>query len=141
MAGFDDGALERLAELEHEQWMTWARTILETEPDLSAGRRERWGPMLVPYADLPEDVKEFDREWARKALEVVKGRRAPVNSGEVPGFRNAMIPWETFERAYLVYSQAHSSQPIERVAERGGFGPVELDRLIGKDWRKEVTPR
>ncbi len=27
---------------------------------------------MVPYEQLPEDIKEYDREWARKVLEVIK---------------------------------------------------------------------
>jgi len=62
--------LERLAELEHEQWMAWARTLMETE-QLSEERRKRWQQYMVPYAELPEDVKEHDRVWARKAVAIV----------------------------------------------------------------------
>lgn len=62
--------LERLAELEHEQWMAWAKRIMETEP-ISEERRQRWQRYMVPYAELPEEVKEQDREWARKVLEVI----------------------------------------------------------------------
>ncbi len=57
--------LERLAELEHEQWLAWSRAVA---PEVSAERRRRWQACWVPYAELPEDVKELDREWARTAL-------------------------------------------------------------------------
>ncbi len=63
--------LERLAALEHEQWMSWAGTIMKQEK-LSEERLRRWLSYMVPYEQLPEDVKEYDREWARKVLEVIK---------------------------------------------------------------------
>jgi hypothetical protein len=57
--------LERLAELEHEQWVAWSRAVAaEVEVD----RRRRWEACWVPYAELPEEVKEQDRVWARKVL-------------------------------------------------------------------------
>lgn len=62
--------LERLAELEHEQWMAWAKTLMETE-QISEQRKQRWQQYIVPYTELSEDVKEYDREWARKAVEIV----------------------------------------------------------------------
>jgi hypothetical protein len=41
-----------------------------------------------------------------------------------------MIPWALAEEAYAAYARRHGrSQSIERVAERGGFSPEEMDRL------------
>ena len=63
-----DELLERLAELEHEQWVAWSRAVAD---EVSEERRRRWQAFWVPYAELPEDVKEQDRVWARKALAIV----------------------------------------------------------------------
>jgi hypothetical protein len=61
----NQGLLERLAELEHEQWVAWSRAVAaEVAPE----RRRRWEACWVPYAELPEEVKEQDRVWARKVL-------------------------------------------------------------------------
>lgn len=62
--------LERLAELEHEQWVHWSKALAMQE-NLSPERVERWKRYWVPYSDLPEDVKESDRKWARKVLDIV----------------------------------------------------------------------
>jgi len=57
--------LERIARLEHEQWMAWSKDVAsEVNPE----RRARWQKYWVPYEDLPEDIKELDRVWARKVL-------------------------------------------------------------------------
>lgn len=64
----DEALLERLAELEHEQWVEWSRTVA---PEVTAERRQRWEACWVPYAQLPETVKELDRVWARKVLAVL----------------------------------------------------------------------
>lgn len=61
--------VERMADIEHEQWMTWARSVMSAD-DVTIGpeRLARWQSYMVPYADLPEHVKEHDRVWARAAL-------------------------------------------------------------------------
>ena len=67
----DEEIIEFLAELEHEQWMKWADTIMQTEK-ISDARFARWASCMIPYADLTEEMKEFDREWARKALAILR---------------------------------------------------------------------
>lgn len=59
--------LEKLAEIEHNQWMKWASTLMAKE-NLSPERIERWKKDMVPYAELSEEVKEYDRKWARLSL-------------------------------------------------------------------------
>jgi hypothetical protein len=63
-------ALERVAEVEHEQWTEWSKSVA---PEVSPERRARWQKYWVPYKDLPEEVKEQDREWARKAMRAARG--------------------------------------------------------------------
>jgi hypothetical protein len=65
--------IEKLANLEHEQWCYWTHQLV------SAGRIpdwlvKKWKANWVRYADLPEEVKEMDREWARRALAIVEER-------------------------------------------------------------------
>jgi hypothetical protein len=64
----DASLLERLAELEHEQWVAWSRSVAD---EVSAERRRRWQDFWVAYSELPEEVKEQDRLWARKVLELL----------------------------------------------------------------------
>jgi hypothetical protein len=61
---------ELLAALEHEQWMAWANHIMDTEP-ISEERKNRWQHFMVPYADLDEITKEFDRVWADRVLHIL----------------------------------------------------------------------
>lgn len=58
---------ERLAELEHEQWIEWSRSVAEREP-LSAERIARWEKYWVPYAMLDEEVKDQDRRYADRII-------------------------------------------------------------------------
>lgn len=46
-----------------------------------------------------------------------------------------LIPWHIAELAYSVYASRYgTSQSLERLAERGGFGPSEMDIFL-PDWR------
>lgn len=80
--------LERLSALEHEQWQKWSETVWkrlnESKNDcygmVAIDLEHRWKPNWIPYAELPEDVKEHDRKWARKVLEIMR-------CGEHPEFQ------------------------------------------------------
>ena len=62
--------LDNLAALEHNQWAHWTAYMLDHLTDANI---ERWKRQLAtPYADLSEKEKESDREWARKALSVIR---------------------------------------------------------------------
>ena len=61
--------IERLAAHEHEQWAHWTRYMLD---NLTEENIARWREQIdTSYDDLSETEKESDREWARKALEIV----------------------------------------------------------------------
>jgi hypothetical protein len=67
---------EYLADLEHQQWMSWAKSILQDEK-ISDSRQKRWLKLLKPYSKLTQEQKEQDREWADKVLEFIP-IRCPV---------------------------------------------------------------
>ena len=67
--GSEEARVERVAEVEHVQWMEWSKSVAA---EVSPERRARWKKYWVPYDQLPEDVKELDRVWARKALEAAR---------------------------------------------------------------------
>lgn len=65
--------VERLAELEHEQWTCWSKAIApflaNTKENME--RLQRWSEYWVPYSKLPEEVKDLDRRWAKKTLKIL----------------------------------------------------------------------
>lgn len=74
--------LEELSDLEHEQWMRWSKTVHErmmqyfregkTLEQFIGDMTQRWEPNWIPYKQLDWDTKEFDREWSRQALGIVR---------------------------------------------------------------------
>lgn len=66
--------LEALAELEHEQWRSWALGMLDSEENLNPERVKRWLTILScdGYKGLPEEMKDKDRQWAEQVLSIVK---------------------------------------------------------------------
>lgn len=63
--------LEEIADLEHQQWVSWAKALLKKEPGISKERQERWKKLFVPYQELTEGSKEQDRVYARKVLKIL----------------------------------------------------------------------
>jgi len=66
-----DKLREDLADLEHEQWIEWSKNIADSEY-IDPERLERWEEYWKPYAELTEEVKDQDREWADKVIEIVE---------------------------------------------------------------------
>ena len=87
--------IEKLACLEHVQWQDWAQSVIgdievlleiinENVPldaldseqreiiERNDVRIENWPKLMVPYSDLSEEMKEKDREYARKVYDVCK---------------------------------------------------------------------
>lgn len=61
--------LEKLAALEHEQWIAWSQNLTQNEL-LSYERLERWKALWIPYEQLTEEQKEQDRTWAAKVMTI-----------------------------------------------------------------------
>lgn len=69
--------IEKLAQIEHDQWVEWSRAIMASE-NISPERLERWKKLIVPYDMLTEEQKEHDRVYARKVIAVLTGREYGV---------------------------------------------------------------
>lgn len=61
--------VEQLAALEHEQWAHWTKYFLD---NLTPENIAKWNHQIdTPYTQLSEKEKESDRDWARKAYDIV----------------------------------------------------------------------
>ena len=74
--------LEKLAELEHQQWEEWSKALIGQllgSPDEEAfevhkkvlAKHQCWLKLWTPYEELSEEMKEQDRVHARRVLEVL----------------------------------------------------------------------
>lgn len=60
--------IEQLAKLEHDQWMEWSKSVSK---EVSEERLNRWKKLWIPYSKLSEEMKEEDRKYARKVLNLL----------------------------------------------------------------------
>jgi hypothetical protein len=63
--------IEKLAALEHEQWVSWSRNLASVQA-IFPNRLGRWKRLWKPYEELSEGDKEKDRIWARKVIELLE---------------------------------------------------------------------
>lgn len=70
--------LEKFAAICHDQWVYWSiavfKRLISKPHTIEAGNvvYDRWAPNWIPYHELSEEIKELDRKYARKFLEVIK---------------------------------------------------------------------
>jgi hypothetical protein len=62
--------IEKLAALEHNQWIAWSKNISESEC-ISEQRIDRWKKLWVDYVYLTDEEKDQDRYWAKKVLSII----------------------------------------------------------------------
>jgi len=66
----EEEILERLAELEHEQFIKLSQIVA---PELTNKERlERWKILWKPYKELTEEQKETPRFYAQKVIKYLK---------------------------------------------------------------------
>lgn len=63
---------EKVAIIIHDLWMGWAKILIESEPNISNERVERWNKCFVPYNELSEEMKNLDRKFAKQIIEILK---------------------------------------------------------------------
>ena len=98
--------LERLAAIEHEQWIEWSQQIAETEK-ISEERLRRWHELRIPYMSLPEDRKEDDRVYARKVLKCLCDSQRPIPLSPFPDIR----PGDVVEVSWLDAGMSDKLRP------------------------------
>lgn len=110
---------EYLAELEHEQWVKWSKSIAQAEK-LSPDRLLRWQKLWVPYKDLTEKQKDQDREWADKTIALMSSQGCVLESeGGLP--HPDVIDGVTANQGGNVVSPTwmmqHSRESVYRIAQ------------------------
>lgn len=86
--------LERLAELEHQQWAAWTQYFLAHQTPENI---ERWKRQLATrYENLSESDKDADRAWAQKILALIKEGNTPFEGRFIRVKKHGN--WEYVER-------------------------------------------
>lgn len=65
--------LEILASLEHKQWIDWSKQLVKEE-NISEERVKRWEKYWIPYNNLPEEIKDLDRKYAKKVINIINNK-------------------------------------------------------------------
>lgn len=93
------GLVEELAELEHDQWMRIRKSTFDKAVALENGaytinpvQARDWKNMLIPYGELTEELKEYDRIEARKVL-IILSRYRPSRQADIVGELKAKIAY------------------------------------------------
>jgi hypothetical protein len=77
----EDELLEKVSELMHDAWMHWSKSICghilqDRSPmrirDRILTKHDSWELLWRPYSELSDEMKEHDRVWARKVIEILK---------------------------------------------------------------------
>ena len=90
--------------------------------DTSKGIAENVRQVLAALAATPAEARTF-----------------PIQSERAAKPHPTRIPWWLADLAYSVYrARFGSGQSLERLAERGGFHPSEMDEYV-PDWRDRAT--
>jgi len=66
-----DDLKEQIAEAIHNEWEDWSINLYKNET-LSEDRIKRWRTMWIPYSELSEEVKDYDRKWAIQILSLIQ---------------------------------------------------------------------
>lgn len=122
-------------------WIDWARQQPSPKPS--------W---LLSWEELSEPDREVDRRIGTELYEMgaweqggadTDARRAPVQSvlGRATPLPAGTIAWTEHVEAWTEYARRFGrDQSAERIAERGGFGMLELCSFLGRPprtWRQK----
>jgi len=112
--------LERLAELHHNQWRTWAAGLT-----LSDDERLSYAKAMVPYSKLSEDLKNARRGVAQLQLEAAEQVFGDID-GRAQKLYAAVL--EVCNRIPLLYHPVSEGKlPFEQAAD--------MLAALGKEWQ------
>ena len=114
----------------------------------------RYGPDDEVPATMAQALKEHIEQCPKHPMSALKARLAELEAASAQSPRDVMfpiqserghsahptrIPWSVADKAYSVYrARSGDDQSLERLAERGGFAPGEMD-LFYPAWEQEAS--
>lgn len=98
---------EKLAELEHDQWMHWSQYVAENY-DIPEELEEKWGENWEDYDNLSEEMKDKDRKWADKVLDILDEEFEELSDEEA---------WYVVENLMWTYRET-KDEDIEEILDK-----------------------
>ena len=92
-----DELREKLASIEHDQWVAWSKAITKTE-NIEKSRLKHWKELWCDYDQLSEKMKKRDREWADAVIEVIEEHLEEVKICQCSPKPKVSFPLKTYER-------------------------------------------
>lgn len=71
--------LEELSELEHKQWLTWTKNLAKNN-DIPKWLKQHWFENWIEYRFLTEKIKELDRVWAKKVIDLLHKKIGEIDT-------------------------------------------------------------
>jgi len=98
-------------------------------------QNKKLGDLLDIHLDEDKRSNERIRDLESRLAAAEKPKLFPIQSSRKYGKPHpTKIPWDVADLAYSVYSAKYGrEQSLERLAQRGGFGPGEMDVFL-PDW-------
>lgn len=59
---------DRFAALVHEQWMLWAKSVIDHMPEQT---QAQWKSTMIPWAELPEEARGWARTFADRVIDLL----------------------------------------------------------------------
>jgi len=125
---------EKLAELEHEQWWSWSRSLAEKDR-LTQATVKRWSELWHPYSELTEEQKDEDRVWADRVLQILEGNemeeqweRIVLGSGRLAQAITVCQDGRTFLMPFIMWRAIGSPRRV-------GF-----ERILGESQLLGIIP-
>lgn len=132
--------LEELSSLEHDQWVSWAKSLLKSEPGISKERASRWEKLFVPYSELSEESKEQDREYARKAIGILQDKNmnkylekvAEMSEAEIDAKDVTRNDWKRAMRGVITIDQRLKDKGYDSsfIKVHRSFGDAQKGHLL-----------
>lgn len=124
---------EKLAELSHKQWLSWAGAIRDTE-NISKERLDRWeSQCFKPYSELSEAMKDEDRILADKVLKILNSELAKRDKEIL----------EKIEKAFIKVgwlSEIEKDAPLNfKTFSSGAWNDLEKIRELFEELEQQLT--
>ena len=141
--------VDRISTVIHEEWMEWSKSISDIESyNQLILKVNRWEELWIPYGQLSEELKEKDREYARKIIRAFEyGGEKMSENKDVDGMPCEKFVWclKEFQKKYgekmetskkLIKRRAKYFEKMAEESKTLGWIKGQIDEFFD-DWEIE----